>query len=156
MARETCWRCGKAGQLNNANCEGCGVENPGMEPSRSIPRATGISNDDSAWEAFRSREAATPSGWTSAWKSNSVAKRLQAESSIAITAIYVSAWIASGLIAIAVLIVILSPGGDGWSKFLGVVGGVVVVAAVWISTMLILPFYSYMNMRAVEALQARD
>jgi hypothetical protein len=85
-----------------------------------------------------------------------VAKRLQAESSIAITAIYVSAWIASGLIAIAVLIVILSPGGDGWSKFLGVVGGVVVVAAVWISTMLILPFYSYMNMRAVEALQARD
>lgn len=156
MARETCWRCGKVNKEDNLICDGCGIENPGLEPGKTVG-STGDPDRDAAFERFKNRESAIPvSGATSRVPTSSrtatVASRLATESSIAINYIYVTTWITTGILALAVLIYILAAPVDGLAKFLVFIATGIFIGLIWVSTMLVVPFYSYMNMRALEKL----
>lgn len=149
-----CWRCNTENAATNNNCTGCGAESPGQTPaSNKVTPVAGLSSKDSAWESFKSKPSAlakTAYG-RKVDVSNGVrviADRLHRESGVAIGFIYISAGLATLYYFVLLLITLFSDAGDAKWPAIGAL--LLIILGVWISVCLLVPVYSYMQMRAEE------
>jgi hypothetical protein len=124
-------------------CENCGVNNPGSNYTAKEGAKTSGRSDGIGALGSRATQA------TSSKQASKIASRLKMEAQVAITWSYVAAWIFSVIFGIAFLVVLFS-NTDGWSKFVAFLATAVLVLIVWVQTMFVVPFYSYMSMRAHE------
>jgi hypothetical protein len=146
-----CWRCERTNNVSVSNCEGCGVENPSTRPNSSARRVVGSSASEAAWENYAKRDApnlATSSYDRGDFLSRNVASRLEKESGVAITYIYIVGIASSVVIVVLFLFTVLFSNEDVGVKFLSFLMTLGIVLGIWVSVFLIVPFYTYMNLRA--------
>ncbi len=80
--------------------------------------------------------------------SRNVASRLEKESGVAITYIYIVGIASSVVIVVLFLFTVLFSNEDVGVKFLSFLMTLGIVLGIWVSVFLIVPFYTYMNLRA--------
>jgi hypothetical protein len=146
-----CWRCDRTNNVAVSNCEGCGVENPSIRPNSTARRVVGSSASEAAWEKYAKRDApnlATSSYDRGDYLSRTVASRLEKESGLAITYIRITGIASIVVIVILFLVTVPFSYEDAGVKFLSFLMTLGIVLGISVSVILIVPFYTYMNLRA--------
>lgn len=150
-----CWRCGRKNAVDDLVCGGCGIEEPQRDPNvyRAKTGVAGSSASADAWSKFAERTPPAVSQTSPGYAASNarstqrtVASRLVAESGVAITYLYVVGALASAVLLILFLMALFSDV-DGGVKFLSFLTMLVSVVGVWLAVFLIVPFYTYMNLR---------
>lgn len=150
MSGIECWRCSSLVESGSENCPACGVASPGSKRLKS-----GGPNQE-VLDAYLKRSAPGVSGGASSPKISltSTASRLRKESGVAIRALNIWAATLIALIAIAAIVSLFAPG-DFLSHIVILLAAAVLIGFTYVSLMFVLPFYTYMNLRAQE-LQNRE
>lgn len=160
-----CWRCGRKNEANQFECGGCGIEEPWRVPNSSRSNSggfTGSSASEDAWNNFAARQSPLNpnryessrgnfrSGFSGGLSHRQLASRLIFESTVAGAIFYVSAAVSTVFALGYFFFAVLPSESDGWAKvvfFLLMLAGIL---GAWLSIFLIVPFYTYMQMRAKE------
>ncbi len=148
-----CWRCERTNSVSVSNCEGCGVENPANRPNSATRRVVGSSAPESAWEDYAKRAAPTLSNSEydrGSFLNRSVANRLEKESGVAVTYLYIVGIASSVILVVLFLFTVLFADMDTGVKFTSFLTMLGILVGVWVAVFLIVPFYTYMNLRAKE------
>jgi hypothetical protein len=148
-----CWRCERPNSVSVSNCEGCGVDSPANRPNSASRRVAGSSAPESAWEDFAKREAPTlvnSSSDRGNYLNRGVANRLERESGVAVTYLYVVGIASSVILVVLFLFTVLFTNVDPGVKFLSFLTTLGILVGIWVSVFLIVPFYTYMNLRAKD------
>ena len=151
-----CWRCGRENSRDEQTCLGCGIDSPWRAPSASRnSKVVGSSATEDAWAKFAQRTPPAPSsgsspvGRISGQFTGSVANRLVAESGVAVTYLYVLGALASAAAVVVLVLVLFSPL-DAGAKFIQFLVTILSIVGVWLAVFLVVPFYTYMNLRGQE------
>ena len=158
-----CWRCGRKNAADDLVCGGCGIEEPQRAPS--APRAGGVAGSSAtadAWSSYAARQSPLKSSSPSYSRDNlaatfsgqgeqrQLAARLAFESRVAATIFYVTAALSTVFALGYYFFGILLSEADGWAKIGYFFATLIAILGAWLSIFLIVPFYTYMNLRAKE------
>jgi hypothetical protein len=160
MSEVACWRCDRLNESSAENCDGCGVKSPSTKPANTAkpggpiltpyPKVSSSSQGSSG--LFGSRSSTS--------QSRNIADRLKREAGVALSWIYIQAWIATVLVVLAFLFLLIAGISlhlfDFWQLLLSFLASAILVALIWVQTMIYAPFYSYMSMRAHQVLENND
>ena len=160
MHKVACWRCDRLNESPAENCEGCGVPSPGTAPAESNKSGGSILTPYPKPSASSRQSGASLGSRTSDSQTKNIAKRLKRETGVALSWIYIQAWTGTVLVALTFLYLLVVGIAlhvfDFWQLLLVFLVSAILIALIWVRTMIYAPFYSYMSMRANEVLERND
>jgi hypothetical protein len=160
-----CWRCGRKNAVDDLVCGGCGIEEPQYRPSNNGARTSkvaGSSASEDAWSKFAERQSPLrasnnyspreniTASFSGQGEQRQLAARLAFESSVATGIFYVAAALSTIFALGYYFFGILLSDADGWTKIGLFFLTLISILGAWLSIFLIVPFYTYMNLRAKE------